>query len=338
MARTLEIYPLPTGYSITVDVCALGSNVVTETITMTERTTAKLSYTGTIVTASGGDFRLNVKNSGTLIGGWTAYIGATDGLTYQANEPANVIQVNGTDQTAGDIPARLPAALVGGRMDSNMGAISTDATAADNAEAFFDGTGYAGTGNTIPTVTNTGTLAGAATVVLTDASLTTAKLGTFALAKTTNITGFNDLSAAQVNAEADTALTDAGVTSARQAKLDEVTAARMGALTDWIDGGRLDQLLDAIPTTIRLKKNTAFAGFSFPMYDTNGTPATGLTVTATRSLDGAAFASCTNSVSEISGGAYTISLSAADLNGNDCLLKFSASGAKALFIKAVLQP
>lgn len=45
-------------------------------------------------------------------------------------------------------------------------------------------------------------------VVLQDASLTTGKLGTFALAKGTNITGFNDLSAAQVNAEADTALAD----------------------------------------------------------------------------------------------------------------------------------
>ena len=32
-------------------------------------------------------------------------------------------------------------------------AISGDKTAADNAEAFFDGTGYAGTGNVIPTVT-----------------------------------------------------------------------------------------------------------------------------------------------------------------------------------------
>ena len=31
--------------------------------------------------------------------------------------------------------------------------ISGDATAADNAEAFFDGTGYAGTNNVIPTVT-----------------------------------------------------------------------------------------------------------------------------------------------------------------------------------------
>ena len=35
----------------------------------------------------------------------------------------------------------------------NVVQLSTDAAAADNAEAFFDGTGYAGTGNTIPTVT-----------------------------------------------------------------------------------------------------------------------------------------------------------------------------------------
>lgn len=52
-----------------------------------------------------------------------------------------------------DIQARLPAALVGGRIDANMGAISADSVAADNAESFFDGTGYAGTGNVIPTVT-----------------------------------------------------------------------------------------------------------------------------------------------------------------------------------------
>jgi hypothetical protein len=35
----------------------------------------------------------------------------------------------------------------------DVDSIDDDATAANNAEAFFDGTGYAGTGNTIPTVT-----------------------------------------------------------------------------------------------------------------------------------------------------------------------------------------
>lgn len=61
--------------------------------------------------------------------------------------------VDGLEGQATDLQARVPAALVGGRMDANVGAISSDATAADNAEAFFDGTGYAGTGNVIPTVT-----------------------------------------------------------------------------------------------------------------------------------------------------------------------------------------
>ncbi len=71
---------------------------------------------------------------------------------------ANVLAVETDTQ---DIQARLPAALVGGRIDANMGAISSDSIAADNAEAFFDGTGYAGTGNTIPTVTAVGSVSGA---------------------------------------------------------------------------------------------------------------------------------------------------------------------------------
>jgi hypothetical protein len=39
-------------------------------------------------------------------------------------------------------------------LDSNVVEISGDSDAADNAEAFFDGTGYAGTNNVIPTVTD----------------------------------------------------------------------------------------------------------------------------------------------------------------------------------------
>lgn len=41
----------------------------------------------------------------------------------------------------------------GGLINANVKQISGDATAADNAESFFDGTGYAGTNNVIPTVT-----------------------------------------------------------------------------------------------------------------------------------------------------------------------------------------
>lgn len=79
-----------------------------------------------------------------------------------------------------------------------------------------------------------------------------------------------------------------------------------------------------------LKRNTALNNFEFLMYDTTGSPATGLTVTGTRSIDGGTPASTTNSVSEVSSGAgrYKINLSAADLNGAVITFVFSASGAR----------
>lgn len=63
-----------------------------------------------------------------------------------------------------DIQTRLPAALVSGRMSSDVVALSGDTVAADNAEAFFDGTGYAGTNNVIPLVTTTTTATNVTTV------------------------------------------------------------------------------------------------------------------------------------------------------------------------------
>jgi len=79
--------------------------------------------------------------------------------------------------------------------------------------------------------------------------------------------------------------------------------------------------------TQSIKKNTALNNFSFFMVDTAGAPKTGLTVTAQRSIDGAAFASCANAVSELGSGFYLINLAATDLNGNSIAFRFAASGA-----------
>lgn len=55
------------------------------------------------------------------------------------NVQADVREVNGTAQTAGDIIARLPAALVGGRMDSSVGAMAAGSiTAAAHAAGAID--------------------------------------------------------------------------------------------------------------------------------------------------------------------------------------------------------
>jgi hypothetical protein len=56
------------------------------------------------------------------------------------------------------------------------------------------------------------------------------------------------------------------------------------------------------------------------------TPETGVTVAATISKDGGAFASCSNSVSEVSGGWYKLTLTATEMTANSIALKFTGTG------------
>lgn len=56
-------------------------------------------------------------------------------------------------ETFGHTDAMYQADLSAANLSANVTQISGDSAAADNAEAFFDGTGYAGTGNVMPTVT-----------------------------------------------------------------------------------------------------------------------------------------------------------------------------------------
>ncbi len=56
--------------------------------------------------------------------------------------------IAGVQSDTDDIQTRLPASLVGGRMDADMQAVSEDTGAADNLESMYDGTGY--TADTAP--------------------------------------------------------------------------------------------------------------------------------------------------------------------------------------------
>lgn len=94
----------------------------------------------------------------------------------------------------------------------------------------------------------------------------------------------------------------------------------------------IDTVVDAIKANTDnwphgFEKNVAFSDFMFVMTDTDGDPATGLTVAANRSIDGAAFGVCDNAVSELSNGVYKINLSGADLNGDMIALMFTSAGA-----------
>lgn len=77
------------------------------------------------------------------------------------------------------------------------------------------------------------------------------------------------------------------------------------------------------------KKNTAFNDFEFLMVlaSDHVSPATGLTVSASRSIDGGAFAACANGVTEVGNGIYKLNLATTDLNGNFITFRFTAATA-----------
>jgi hypothetical protein len=104
---------------------------------------------------------------------------------------------------------------------------------------------------------------------------------------------------------------------------------------------KLDTISTAVVTTIPgliddigVKKNTAFSNFEFLMVLTSDhvTPATGLTITGQRSIDGGAFTSVSGSIAEVSNGIYQFDALAADTNGDVITWRFSSATADDAFI------
>ena len=128
------------------------------------------------------------------------------------------------------VPSTIYDSLVLGSdyLQADTVEISSDSTAADNAEAFFDGTGYAGTNNVIPSVT------------LVDTT-------------TTN----TDVRGTDSAALAATALTDVTWTDARAGYLDELAAANLPADIDNILIDTAELQTDDIPTVIGALNNLA---------------------------------------------------------------------------------
>lgn len=103
--------------------------------------------------------------------------------------------------------------------------------------------------------------------------------------------------------------------------------------------GAVGSVTAPVAITSNVKKNQALAGFTFVMTDsTTHAPKTGVTVTATRSLDGGAFGACANAASELSNGFYVINLAATDMNANCIALRFTGAGSDDRDIALISQP
>jgi hypothetical protein len=84
------------------------------------------------------------------------------------------------------------------------------------------------------------------------------------------------------------------------------------------------------------RKNVAGQYLTFALVNaSSGAALTGATVTAKRSIDGGAQASCTGTVSETALGQYSLALSQADTNGNNIGFLFTATSAIPVHIAMV---
>ena len=132
------------------------------------------------------------------------------------------------------------------------------------------------------------------------------------------------------------------ITGNLSGSVGSVTGA-VGSVTGNVGGnvvGSVASVTAAVAITSNIKKNQALAEFQFMMTDsTNHEPATGKTVTCTRSIDGAAFAAGTlANVTEVSNGMYTVDFGAGDLNGNVIVLLATATGCDDTFERIITQP
>ena len=91
----------------------------------------------------------------------------------------------------------------------------------------------------------------------------------------------------------------------------------------------------------RPKKNVALSNIPFVMVDeTDGlTLETGLTIAGQRSIDGAlTWTNVTGTFTEVDNGAYHFDATAADMNGDTIIFKFTATGAAASFVSFITRP
>lgn len=158
----------------------------------------------------------------------------------------------------------------------------------------------------------------------------------------TNVTSINSVSTssvATINANQGTTqpINFTGTAGSALAKSDMVDIAGAAVSTSTAQIGT--NVVSVAGAASNIKKNQSLNAFEFPMTDsTTHAPKTGVTVTATRSLDGGAFGACANSVTEVANGIYTINLATTDMNANVITLRFTGSGSDDRLISIITQP
>jgi len=199
------------------------------------------------VQSSGVTITVRVEGGSEATGGGTTAYGA-DGTVYytptqaETNYTAFVVIANKASCFSASITVVTTATAVSGTVD--VGAVSGDATAADNLELDYDGTGYAKANSTIGTATDVTNGVTASTV--------TDKTGYSISGTKTTLDELNDVSTAEVNTQVDLGLSDIGLDHLVAASVtgtditDNSIIARMVSKSATADWDSFDNTTDAL--------------------------------------------------------------------------------------------
>lgn len=284
--------------------------------------------------------------------------GGTAGIDWANIEsPTTVVDLSGTDINQVDTVSNIVTA--------NVTQVSGDATAADNLEADYDGTGYNKSASTIGTCTTNTDMRGTDSALLAASAPTnfgdlaiTVTTGQVTVGTNNDKTGYsisgtkNTLD--DLNDIAATAIVSGGAINTTGGAVDTVTAntdmrgtdnAALATTIGTPAGADVSAdiasikndtsvVLPDVIDDLAIKRNTAFPNFEFLMVlaSDGRTPATGLTVTGQRSIDGSAFNSIQGTIAEVSNGIYQLDALASDTNGDVITWRFSAATADDTFI------
>jgi hypothetical protein len=146
-----------------------------------------------------------------------ARLGAPAGASVSADVANVKTQTAAIETDTQDIQARIPAALVGGRISADVGSISGDSAAADNLEAAADGTGYNLGGGSVVAASVTGAVG----------SVTGNVGGNVGGNVTGSVGSLGAQAKLDVNAEADTAIADAALATAANLATAQTTISKI---------------------------------------------------------------------------------------------------------------
>lgn len=230
-----------------------------------------------------------------------------------------------------------------GILESNMVQLSNDSTAANNLEAAFDGTGgvqisadLQGSIGAITDISNIETaIDGTEVVVVSAVASIGGQLVTTSAGLATNIATASAGLATNVAAASSGLATNIASTSAGLAT--NIVAVSAGLSTQ-INAVSVALVSVAADLPGKPTQNSLLY-FPFAMFDTSGAPATGLSPSVERSIDGGSFNTGTiGAVVSLGSGMYGCTLAAGDMNGSSIVVKTSAATAATRFYVIFTQP